>query len=44
MLNWFQALLPRDDPFFELFVAHSHAIVAGAYGLRALLDGSMWPL
>jgi uncharacterized protein len=39
MLRWFQALLPRDDRFFELFVAHSHAIVAGAQGLRALLEG-----
>jgi uncharacterized protein Yka (UPF0111/DUF47 family) len=39
MLHWFQALLPRDDRFFELFAAHSHAIVAGAQGLRALLEG-----
>jgi uncharacterized protein len=39
MLRWFQALLPREDRFFELFAAHSHAIVAGARGLRALLEG-----
>ncbi len=39
MLRWFQALLPRDDRFFELFAAHSHAIVAGAHALRALLEG-----
>lgn len=39
MLRWFQALLPKDDRFFELFAAHSHAIVAGAHGLRALLEG-----
>jgi uncharacterized protein Yka (UPF0111/DUF47 family) len=39
MLRWFQALLPRDDRFFDMFAAHSRAIVAGAYGLRALLDG-----
>jgi uncharacterized protein Yka (UPF0111/DUF47 family) len=39
MLHWFQALLPRDDRFFDLFAAHSHAIVAGARGLRALLEG-----
>jgi uncharacterized protein len=39
MLPWFQALLPMDDRFFELFAAHSHAIVAGAQGLRALLEG-----
>jgi uncharacterized protein len=39
MLNWFQALLPKNDGFFDLFAAHSHAIVAGARGLRALLEG-----
>jgi len=35
----FQALLPRDDRFFELFAAHSRTVVAGARGLRALLEG-----
>jgi uncharacterized protein Yka (UPF0111/DUF47 family) len=39
VLNWFHALLPKNDKFFDLFAAHSHAIVAGARGLRALLDG-----
>jgi uncharacterized protein len=39
MLHWFQALLPKNDGFFDLFAAHSRAIVAGAYGLRALLEG-----
>jgi len=39
MLRWFQALLPRDDRFFELFAAHSHVTVAGAHALRALLEG-----
>jgi uncharacterized protein len=39
MLRWFQALLPKDDRFFDLFAAHSHVIVAGARGLRALLEG-----
>jgi uncharacterized protein len=39
MLHWFKALLPRSDPFFDLFAAHSRAIVAGAHGLRTLLDG-----
>jgi uncharacterized protein len=39
MLHWFKALLPKNDQFFDLFAAHSHAIVAGAHGLRALLDG-----
>jgi uncharacterized protein len=39
MLHWFQALLPQNDGFFDLFAAHSRAIVAGAHGLRALLEG-----
>jgi uncharacterized protein len=39
MLHWFKALLPKNDQFFDLFVAHSRVIVAGAHGLRALLDG-----
>jgi predicted phosphate transport protein (TIGR00153 family) len=39
MLHWFQALLPKNDRFFDLFAAHSRAIVAGARGLRALLEG-----
>lgn len=39
MLQWFHALLPKNDQFFDLFAAHSRATVAGAQGLRALLDG-----
>jgi uncharacterized protein len=39
MLRWFQALLPKEDRFFELFAEHSHAVVAGARGLRAMLEG-----
>ena len=39
MLNWFQALLPKNEQFFDMFAAHSRAIVAGANGLRALLEG-----
>jgi len=39
MLRWFQALLPKDDRFFELFAEHSHVTVAGAHALRALLEG-----
>ena len=30
MLHWFKALLPKNDQFFDLFAAHSRAIVAGA--------------
>jgi uncharacterized protein len=39
MLGWFRALLPKEERFFELFVAHSEAVLAGAQALRAMLDG-----
>src|SRR5437899_3325515 len=39
MLSWFQALLPRELKFFDLFEAHARTLVAGADSLRALLDG-----
>src|SRR4051812_7640940 len=39
MLNWFQALLPKEGRFFDLFEAHSKTLCAGARSLRALLDG-----
>jgi len=39
MLGWFHKLLPREEKFFELFIQHSEAVVAGAEALRALLDG-----
>jgi predicted phosphate transport protein (TIGR00153 family) len=39
MLRWFQALLPREGRFFELFARHSETIAAGAKALRDMLDG-----
>ena len=39
MLGWFQALLPRDERFLELFARHAQTIVAGADALRRMLDG-----
>jgi predicted phosphate transport protein (TIGR00153 family) len=39
MMRWFQALLPREERFFELFERHSHAVERGAEALRAMLDG-----
>jgi hypothetical protein len=38
-MRWFQALLPREERFFDLFVRHSDAVVAGAEALRQMLDG-----
>jgi hypothetical protein len=37
-MSWLQALMPKDDRFFELFAAHSRTILAGANDLRALLN------
>jgi predicted phosphate transport protein (TIGR00153 family) len=39
MLHWFQALMPREDRFFDLFARHSEVVLAGAKALRAMLDG-----
>jgi len=39
MLTWFQALLPKEGKFFDLFEAHAVTLVAGAQALRRLLDG-----
>ncbi len=39
MLNWFQALLPKEDRFFGLFEAHAETLKAGAVSLRNLLNG-----
>jgi predicted phosphate transport protein (TIGR00153 family) len=39
MLGWFQRLLPKEERFFELFVQHADAVLAGAKALRAMLEG-----
>src|SRR5579885_2668784 len=39
MLHWFQALMPKEEKFFELFAEHSRAVVAGAVALRAMMEG-----
>jgi predicted phosphate transport protein (TIGR00153 family) len=39
MLNWFQALLPKEGKFFDLFEAHARTLVSGAQSLRQVLDG-----
>jgi predicted phosphate transport protein (TIGR00153 family) len=38
-MRWFQALLPREDSFFDHFVAHARVLVKGAEALRDLLNG-----
>ena len=39
MLGWFQALMPKEERFFELFTRQSRLLVAGAEALRGLLQG-----
>ena len=39
MLEWFRALMPREDRFFDLFNAHARTLVDGAGALRRVLDG-----
>ncbi|SFK24895.1 DUF47 domain-containing protein [Methylocapsa palsarum] len=39
MISWFQALMPKEERFFDLFEGHAAAIVAGARALRLLLNG-----
>ncbi len=38
-MRWFQALLPREETFFDRFVAHARLLLAGAESLRDLLNG-----
>jgi uncharacterized protein Yka (UPF0111/DUF47 family) len=39
MLRWFNAIMPKEEKFFDLFARHSQTVVAGAQALRGLLDG-----
>ena len=39
MLSWFQALMPKEQRFYDLFENHAETIVAAAHALRKLLDG-----
>jgi uncharacterized protein len=39
MLQWFRAMMPKEDRFFDLLEQHSTLVVAGAEALRATLDG-----
>jgi predicted phosphate transport protein (TIGR00153 family) len=39
MLGWFQALMPKEGRFFDLFEAHARTLCAGAKALRETLDG-----
>ena len=39
MLGWFQALMPREGRFFDLFAQHAQTLSAGSEALRGVLQG-----
>ncbi|MDP3176067.1 MAG: DUF47 domain-containing protein [Phenylobacterium sp.] len=39
MLRFFQAMMPKEERFFDMFEAHAATLCAGATALRSLLDG-----
>jgi predicted phosphate transport protein (TIGR00153 family) len=39
MLSWFQALMPKEGRFFDLFEAHAATLKNGAEALNHLLEG-----
>ena len=41
MLGWFQALMPKEERFFDLFEAHAAKAQEAAASLRAILDGAI---
>jgi predicted phosphate transport protein (TIGR00153 family) len=40
MLGWFQALLPKEEKFYDLFEEHAETLVRGALALQKLLNGT----
>jgi predicted phosphate transport protein (TIGR00153 family) len=46
MLSWFQAVMPKEARFFDMWARHAQTLVNGAEALRHLLDGGpevpMW--
>ncbi len=38
-MNWFQALMPKEGRFFDLFESHAATLCAGAQSLHRLLEG-----
>jgi uncharacterized protein len=39
MLSWFQALMPKEGRFFDLFEKHAATLCSGAGALNKLLEG-----
>ena len=39
MLEWFRALMPKEERFFDLFERHARTLVEGARALQGVLEG-----
>jgi uncharacterized protein len=39
MMSWFQALMPKEARYFDLFEKHAQTLIAGAAALNELLKG-----
>ena len=39
MLSWFQAIMPKEGRFYDLFEQHAQTLCAGAQSLNKLLEG-----
>lgn len=39
MLGWFQAIMPKEDRFFDLFARHARTLVDGSDSLVKLFEG-----
>lgn len=39
MMSWFNAIMPKEAGFFDLFEAHARTMCAGARSLREMLEG-----
>ncbi|WP_340645430.1 DUF47 domain-containing protein [Phenylobacterium sp.] len=39
MMTWFQAIMPKEHKFFDLFEAHADTLISGAHALRDVLKG-----
>ncbi len=39
MLQWFRAILPKEERFFDLFARHNKVVIQGALALQDMLKG-----
>ncbi len=39
LMRWFNAIMPKEEKFFDLFARHSEVVLEGGKALRAMLEG-----